>query len=535
MGVLNVTPDSFTDGGRFLDPGRRDRARRSPWSTRAPTSSTSAASRPGQVPRPVDEAEEQAPRACRSCASSPPPACGSRSTPARPRSRAAAIDAGASIVNDVSARLHEVAAAGGAGWVAMHMQGEPQTMQDDPRYDDVVAEVRAFLVERAEAAAAAGVREIWIDPGIGFGKTADHNLALLGDLDALVATGWPVVVGTSRKAFIGRLHAESDGTVAPVADDDRSRARWRSPRGRRCAARRWCGCTTSRATVDALAAAWRRRHAAEGQVGAGDPARATSSWILKDQLGVCERPGGYGANHRRVRRQEEIIWIREQGFTCVISLIPSPHNLHNYDELGVAWQHRPFGAARRRRGASSRELFTELDDLLARGGKVLVHRDELGDRICGLMAGYLLYKELVPGGPAGDLDHRAAAASASSARSAASSSPPPASCRARRRRRDHLGPHRAARPAALGHLRRAPAGAGATPAARGRPRPRRRPARPPVASDDLADTVDYGAVCAAVEQVVTDRALRAARAARATRIAEVVLDRRRQRRVVAGR
>ena len=67
------------------------------------------------------------------------------------------------------------------------------------------------------------------------------------------------------------------------------------------------------------------------------------AWILKDRLAVCERPGGYGANHRRVRRQEEIIWIREQGFTCVVSLIPSPHNLHNYDELGVAWRHLPFG------------------------------------------------------------------------------------------------------------------------------------------------------------------------------------------------
>ena len=67
------------------------------------------------------------------------------------------------------------------------------------------------------------------------------------------------------------------------------------------------------------------------------------AWILKDKLAVCERPGGYGANHRRVRRQEEIIWIREQGFTCVVTLIPSPHNLHNYDELGVAWRHLPFG------------------------------------------------------------------------------------------------------------------------------------------------------------------------------------------------
>ena len=84
----------------------------------------------------------------------------------------------------------------------MHMQGEPRTMQQDPAYDDVVAEVRAFLVERAQTA---GVDEVWIDPGIGFGKTMEHNLALLAHLDDLVATGYPVVVGTSRKSFLGRL------------------------------------------------------------------------------------------------------------------------------------------------------------------------------------------------------------------------------------------------------------------------------------------------------------------------------------------
>ena len=122
------------------------------------------------------------------------------------------------------------------------------------------------------------------------------------------------------------------------------------------------------------------------------------AWILKDRLAVCERPGGYGANHRRVRRQEEIIWLREQGFTCVISLIPSPHNLHNYDELGVAWQHRPFAAQDDVRETVA-ELYPEIASLLAAGGKVLVHQDELGDRVQGLMAGYLLWTDLVPGGP----------------------------------------------------------------------------------------------------------------------------------------
>jgi hypothetical protein len=121
-------------------------------------------------------------------------------------------------------------------------------------------------------------------------------------------------------------------------------------------------------------------------------------WVLKDRLAICERPGGYGANHRRVRRQEEIIWIREQGFTHVISLIAAPHNLHNYDELGVAWLHRPqqpsddpveFQLA----------LYTEVRDLLAKGEKLLIHQEEVGDRICGLVAGYVLWAGLVPYGP----------------------------------------------------------------------------------------------------------------------------------------
>ena len=122
------------------------------------------------------------------------------------------------------------------------------------------------------------------------------------------------------------------------------------------------------------------------------------AWILKDKLAVCERPGGYGANHRRVRRQEEIIWIREQGFTCVVTLIPSPHNLHNYDELGVTWRHLPFGPNEEAADVAA-VLFPELRQMLAEGGKVLVHQDELSDRVAGLMAGYLLWSGVVPLAP----------------------------------------------------------------------------------------------------------------------------------------
>jgi hypothetical protein len=122
------------------------------------------------------------------------------------------------------------------------------------------------------------------------------------------------------------------------------------------------------------------------------------SWVIKDRLAVCERPGGYGSNHRRVRRQEEIIWIREQGFSCVVSVLPSPHNLHNYDELGVRCLHRPFSP-----GESSRDalaaLYPELAAMLNEGQRIVVHRNELGDPVIGLMAGYLVWNGLVPDGP----------------------------------------------------------------------------------------------------------------------------------------
>jgi hypothetical protein len=122
------------------------------------------------------------------------------------------------------------------------------------------------------------------------------------------------------------------------------------------------------------------------------------AWVIKDQLAVCERIGGYGANHRKVRRQEEIIWVREQGFTRIISLLASPHNLYAYDELGVEYQHFPFG--KHDDPATALEPFwRELRQQLAAGDKVIVHHDELGDRLLGAIAGYLLYAGLVPEQP----------------------------------------------------------------------------------------------------------------------------------------
>ncbi len=122
----------------------------------------------------------------------------------------AAVKVGASLLNDVTASMWEEAAELGVGWVAMHMQGRPQTMQVNPAYADVVDEVRRFLAEKAELAEAAGVEEVWVDPGIGFGKTISHNVALLANLDRIVADGVPLLIGTSRKNFLGTLATWSD-------------------------------------------------------------------------------------------------------------------------------------------------------------------------------------------------------------------------------------------------------------------------------------------------------------------------------------
>ena len=122
------------------------------------------------------------------------------------------------------------------------------------------------------------------------------------------------------------------------------------------------------------------------------------AWVIKDRLAICERPGGYGTNHRRVRRMEEIIWLREQGFGMVISIIPSPHNLHNYDELGLPYLHRPFSAADDPREVLG-PLYKEIRDLLGKGTKVMVHGEEVGDRLAGVMGGYVRWAGMVPEGP----------------------------------------------------------------------------------------------------------------------------------------
>ncbi|MFT7602354.1 MAG: hypothetical protein ACI8TP_005323 [Acidimicrobiales bacterium] len=118
-------------------------------------------------------------------------------------------------------------------------------------------------------------------------------------------------------------------------------------------------------------------------------------WIIDGQLAICERPGGYGANHRRVRRQEEIIWIRENDFSFVISLIPSNHNLHSYDELGLPWKHWPL-VPRVDLEIALAQIYPELRNLLASSAKLLIHGEEVGDRLAGVMAGYLRWTGMVP-------------------------------------------------------------------------------------------------------------------------------------------
>ncbi len=223
MGVLNVTPDSFSDGGAWiavddaLDHGRAMLA-----DGAAVIDVGGESTRPGATPISVEEELERVIPVIEGLVS-PVTAAGARISidTRRVVVADAAVAAGATIVNDISASLHDVAAHHGVGWIAMHMRGEPATMQDDPRYDDVVGEVLDALVAAAERGRSAGVGEIWIDPGIGFGKTHAHNWSLLAALDRFVATGFPVAVGTSRKGFLGAVIGASDGADGPTPPDDR--------------------------------------------------------------------------------------------------------------------------------------------------------------------------------------------------------------------------------------------------------------------------------------------------------------------------
>ena len=223
MGVVNVTPDSFSDGGAF------DAAEDAVAHGRRLASEGAAildvggeSTRPGADPVPAEEELRRVIPVVEGLTSAARVSIDTMKLAVAE----AAVDAGASYVNDVTAFRHDPDLAGfvadrGLDCCLMHMLGEPRTMQRDPRYDDVVSDVKAFLTERMEAAVRAGVPEerIQLDPGIGFGKTLEHNLELLRRLDELTDLGRPLVIGTSRKSFIGRITGRDvtervHGTVA---------------------------------------------------------------------------------------------------------------------------------------------------------------------------------------------------------------------------------------------------------------------------------------------------------------------------------
>jgi dihydropteroate synthase len=227
MGVVNVTPDSFSDGGEYLDPTaavrhglelERDGA--------AILDIGGESTRPGALPVGADEELARVLPVIEGLRADGAQAEISIDT-SKAAVAAAAIDAGATLVNDVTAlrgdaQMVELVASKRVDCCLMHMLGEPRTMQVDPHYDDVVNDVKAFLAERMEFAVAHGVarERILLDPGIGFGKTLEHNVELLRRLDEIVALGAPVVLGTSRKSFLGKLTGREDprerlpGTIA---------------------------------------------------------------------------------------------------------------------------------------------------------------------------------------------------------------------------------------------------------------------------------------------------------------------------------
>jgi dihydropteroate synthase len=225
MGIVNVTPDSFSDGGLFLDPEAAIAHGRELVEAGADVLDVGGEStRPGAEPVGTEEELRRVLPVVEGLADLAPVSIDT----SKAEVAAAAIGAGATLVNDVTAfradpEMAAVCAGAGKGVevILMHMLGSPRTMQQDPRYDDVVSEVLTFLLERAEAAEEAGVERerIWIDPGIGFGKTLEHNLALLRETARFAETGLPVLIGASRKAFIGKIDGSDEahrvgGTIA---------------------------------------------------------------------------------------------------------------------------------------------------------------------------------------------------------------------------------------------------------------------------------------------------------------------------------
>lgn len=210
MGILNVTPDSFSDGGEYIEtPVAVDRARQMVAHGAHIIDVGGESTRPGASPVGVEEELRRVVPVIRAITRELGVPVSVDTS--KPEVMGEAVRAGACLVNDVRALREpgalEAAAASGAWVCLMHMQGQPRTMQADPRYNDVLREVREFLLERAQACVEAGIprERLILDPGFGFGKTLEHNLDLLANLQQLRADGWPVLVGVSRKSMIGAI------------------------------------------------------------------------------------------------------------------------------------------------------------------------------------------------------------------------------------------------------------------------------------------------------------------------------------------
>jgi len=221
MGVVNVTPDSFSDGGVHLEPGIAvAAARRMTAEGAAIVDVGGESTRPGSAGVPADEELRRVVPVLKQLGGEVPVSIDTAKAEVARR----ALELGAILVNDVTAlradsELAAVVAGSDAYLCLMHMQGEPRTMQEDPRYEDVVSEVAAFLEERLAFAVAEGIPEerICLDPGIGFGKTVAHNFELVRRLDELVVLGRPLLVGFSRKRSLGRVVGEPGATTGPLA------------------------------------------------------------------------------------------------------------------------------------------------------------------------------------------------------------------------------------------------------------------------------------------------------------------------------
>jgi dihydropteroate synthase len=228
MGVLNVTDDSFSDGGEFLDTQKAiDHGLLMADCGANIIDIGPESSRPGSIPIPASQQIERAIPVIKSLAKKIHIPISIDTC--NPEVAQAALDAGASIINDITAladtAMIELAAQTQVPVILMHMQGTPQTMQKNPKYENVVEEVLQFLLQRAEYCQRNGIdkEKIFIDPGIGFGKTLEHNLQLIKNIDSFVSSGYKVLIGTSRKKFIGQLTSRDEpqqrifGTAAAVA------------------------------------------------------------------------------------------------------------------------------------------------------------------------------------------------------------------------------------------------------------------------------------------------------------------------------